>query len=110
MSSKASGSTARTFLEKDFETLLGYINESGSGIKPLHWNGMHEQILRRVHQAVYAVSLWDFNLDLPKYSKTFLTEARSDAIASIPLALRGFRKQAALSIRQVLEDVLRHVY
>jgi len=54
--------------------------------------------------------LWEFKLQLPESAKMFLTEARSDALTSIPLVLLGFRKQAALAIRQVLEDVLRHVY
>jgi hypothetical protein len=108
MSSKAPTSSVEGFASSDYVQFVRYLERAH--LIPTSRNTTAEQKLRRIHDGIYALSLWDFNLKLPENAQAFLSEARSDAVCSMVLALRGFRKQAALSVREVLEDTLRHVY
>ena len=98
-----------SFLEVDFIELNSYL--ATKNLVPTIFSDSHSVKLKKVHLGAFALVYWDFNLqDLPEHASIHLKEARSDAIASIPLAMEGKRKQAFLSLREVSEDVLRHVY
>lgn len=107
MLSKTLISSTKSFIDADFKDFLEYIKTNEWATEKVIEDNSDE--LKLIHSKIYSLSLWDHEL-ISSNSNKFLREIRSDGIASILLTLSGLRKQAALSLRGILEGTLKQIY
>lgn len=98
-----------SLLDNDLVGLIQILNDRNI-IPTKHSNELRRKI-SEVHLSIYSILIWDSKLKtLPDRSRYFLHEIRSDAVASLPLALLGYKKASAHAIRSMIENVIRLIY
>jgi len=93
----------------DFADVVSFLKDNGLYPKPCP--GSFVATARRLHRAVFSLTLWKFRLKgIPEHGQFFVEEIASDAIQIIPHSILGFGKTPRLLIRGIIENALRHIY
>jgi hypothetical protein len=101
--------TIERALEEDRSKLEAFLRERSA--YPVSQGAETDAAFKKAHKAVYGLCIWSHEFsESPIHQRVFLAELRSDALQSIYMALNGFKKPAALLLRSVIEDLLRHLY
>lgn len=101
--------TTHKTIEEDYSNFIKYL--INNNICPEENKQLIEKNIKNIHFYIYSICMWSNAYDNEIIHKhIYLTQMRSDAIQSLYLSLIGFQKPVKLLLRNLIEDLLNHIY